>query len=119
MKKVLPVFLLLSFLALPFIVGAVDPGPVYPDPVTTICKILDAIKKIVLAIGFGIAVIMLVAGGIGYMTAGGDPEKSTKAKKLMINALIGVAIVLAATFIIALVQGLLSGGGVSLIGNPC
>ena len=113
MKKVLLVFLFLTFLALPLVASAAI------DPVITICNLLNKIKIIIAAVGFGIAAIMLIAGGISYMAAGGDPEKATKAKKLIINSLIGMAIVVGAVFLLALVEGLLSGAGVSLIGNPC
>lgn len=113
MKKVLPVFLTL-FLLMPLIASAQ-----YPDPILTICNILNIIKIIILAIGLGIGVIILIIGGIGYMVAGGDPEKATKSKKLIINALIGIVIVLAAAFILALVQGILVGAGISIFTNPC
>lgn len=112
MKKLLPVFLCSLFLV-PLVVYA------QVDPVDTICSILEVIQNIVLAIGLGIAVIILVVGGIQYMTAGGDAEKANSAKRLIINAIIGIAIVFAAAFILALVQGLLTEGGVTLLGNPC
>ena len=114
MKKVLAVSLFLFFLASPLIVFAQG-----VDPTVVACNILNKIKIVIAAIGFGIAVIILIAGGIGYMTAGGNEEKSTKAKKLMINAIIGIAIVFAAVFILALVEGLLVGAGISVLGNPC
>ena len=113
MKRVLKVSLFLGILVLPLAVSAAV------DPVVTICNILHTIKIIIAAIGFGIAVIMLIAGGIGYMTAGGNEEKATKARTMIINSLIGIAIVFAAVFILALVEGLLIGGGVTIIGNPC
>ena len=113
MKKLIPVFLF-AFLALPLFANA---APVAPLPI--ICTIFQTIKIILAAIGFGIAVIMIIWGGIQYMTAGGDPEKAGKARKMIINGLIGFAIVFAAIFILALVQGLLTGSGITLIGNPC
>jgi type IV secretory pathway VirB2 component (pilin) len=114
MKKVLAVSLFVSFLALPLIVNAAG-----VDPVGTVCNLLQVIKTIIAAIGFGIAIIVLIVGGIGYMTAGGNEEKATKSKKLMINAIIGIAIVFAAVFILALVQGLLAGADINVIGDPC
>jgi len=114
MKKVLAIFLFLSFLAVPLIVSAQG-----VDPVGITCNILNKIKVVIAAIGFGIAIIILIIGGINYMTSGGDEEKATKAKKMMINAIIGIAIVLGSVFIIALVQGLLVGAGISILGNPC
>ena len=114
MKKFLPVFLLLA-MALPLVASAAI------DPVLTICTLLNKIKVIIAAVGFGIAVIILIWGGIAYMTAGGNDEKATKARKLIVNAIIGIAIIFAATFILNLVEGLLIGGGITPnpFGNPC
>jgi len=114
MKKFLPVFLFLA-LALPLLANAAV------DPEGIICNILHKIKMIIAAIGFGIAVIMLIWGGIKYMTSGGSDEKATTAKKLIVNAVIGIVIIFAATFILALVEGLLVGAGVQInpFGNPC
>ncbi|OQB44068.1 MAG: hypothetical protein BWY03_00412 [Parcubacteria group bacterium ADurb.Bin159] len=46
-----------------------------------------------------IATIIIIIGGFMWMTSGGDEEKINKAKKLMINGLIGLAIVLVAYII--------------------
>lgn len=113
MKKALPIFLVLFVLALPLIANAAV------NPEIVVCNLLKNIEKIIAAIGFGLAVILLIAGGIGYMTAGGNPEKADKAKKLMINAIIGIVIVFAAIFILDLVAGLLSGSGISILTNNC
>jgi len=113
MKKALPIFLGLFLLALPLIVNAAV------NPEIVLCNLLKNIEKIIAAIGFGIAVILLIIGGIQYMTAGGNPEKAEKAKKLMINAIIGIAIVFAAIFILDLVAGLLSGSGIGILTNNC
>jgi len=43
-----------------------------------------------------IAVIMILVGGFKWMTAGGNEEKTEGAKKLLIAALIGLVIILAA-----------------------
>jgi len=113
MKKLLPVFLCFLFL-IPLVASAQ-----YPDPVVTICNILNVIKTIILAVGLGIAIIILIIGGIKYMTAGGDPEKAKGGRQMIINAIIGIAIVVAAAFILALVQGILVGAGISIFANPC
>lgn len=114
MKKIVPA-LVLILLVLPIVASAQD----YPDPVETICNILEVVKDILLAIGLGIAVIILIVGGIQYLTAGGNAEKAEGAKKLIINAVIGIVIILAAAFILALVQGMLVNTGISIFGNPC
>ena len=43
-----------------------------------------------------IFVIMFIVGGIQYLTSAGNEESSTKAKKLLIDAVIGIVIVVAA-----------------------
>ena len=43
-----------------------------------------------------IAVVMILIGGFRWMTAGGNEEKVESAKKLLIAALIGLVIILAA-----------------------
>ena len=114
MKKIIPV-LALTLLVLPLLAGAQQ----YPDPITTICNILEVVQNIILAIGLGIAVIVLIVGGIQYITAGGNAEKADGAKKLIINSIIGIIIILAAAFILALVQGLLVGSGITIFDSPC
>jgi len=55
-----------------------------------------------------IALLLVLYGGFVWMTAGGDPEKVNKAKKILINAFIGLAIMLLAfsitSFIISRLQ---------------
>jgi len=43
-----------------------------------------------------VAVVMILVGGFKWMTAGGNEEKTEGAKKLLIAALIGLVIILAA-----------------------
>jgi small neutral amino acid transporter SnatA (MarC family) len=38
-------------------------------------------------------IVMLLVGGVQYLTAMGNEEATTKAKKLLINAVIGIVIV--------------------------
>jgi hypothetical protein len=117
MKKLLAVFLFLSLLVLPLTVRA---QPVV-SAVCVVCGILNMIKTIVLAIGLGIAVILLVIGGIQYATAGSNMDKAANAKRLLINAVIGIAIVFAAAFILSLIQGTLVDAGIGfwIFVNPC
>jgi hypothetical protein len=60
-------------------------------------KIIDFILfKIILPL----AVLIIVVGGIMFLTAGGIPEKISKAKKLMTTVAIGVLIIFAAWLIV-------------------
>ena len=118
MKKVLVIFLFLFLLALPLIVFAQN----MCNPATeAICYLLNMVKWIVVAIGLGLAIIVIVIGGIQYATAGSNMEKAANSRKLMINGIIGIAIVFAAAFFITLIQGILIGGGLGayLSLNPC
>ena len=115
MKKFLLVFAL-TLLVVPFVVSA----QAAESAVTTVCNVLQIAKTIVAAIGFGIAVILLIVAGIKYMTAGGDADKAGSAKTGIINAVIGIVIVVAAIFIIGLAQGLVMDvGGTNLLSDPC
>jgi len=116
MKKFLPI---LAFVML--VVPAIALAQAGQTATEIICNVLQIAKNIVAAVGFGIAVILLIVAGIRYMTAGGDSEKAGSARTGIINALIGIVIVIAAVFLIALAQGLVSEvtGGINLLGNPC
>ena len=115
MKKILPV-VMLSLMVLPVFASAAG-----VSPESAICNILQRVKTILLAVGLGLAVLFLILGGIQYMISQGDDEKATKAKKMIINALIGIAIILAATFLLNVVEGFLGEAGMLLnpFGNPC
>lgn len=56
-----------------------------------------------------IAVVYLVYGGILYITAGGDAEKATKGRTAVINAIIGIIIILLAYVIVRWVGSILQG----------
>jgi hypothetical protein len=89
------------------------------DPVAAICNIFQVVKIILLAVGLGIAVIGLIIGGIRYMTSGGDTKKAESGRTMILNFLIGLIVILAAGFILALIQGFLARAGISMFGNPC
>lgn len=88
--------------------------PLNQEPVG-LQTIITNIANWVLWIAGAIAVIYLVYGGILYITAGGDETKASKGKTAIVNAVIGIAIILAALIIIRFVrqfiEGNVSGGG--------
>lgn len=98
------------------------------DPRVTIAKIIR------LLLGFLgiIAVVLILYAGFIWMTSGGNDEKISKAKAILKNAVIGLAIILASFGIVAFILKQLigatggngngsggggSGGGVSGLGN--
>ena len=50
-----------------------------------------------------VSTIMIIIGGLSYITAAGDPEKSNKGKQIIVYALIGFAIAILAKAIPAIV----------------
>lgn len=54
-----------------------------------------------------ILVLLIIYSGLLWMTSGGDEEKITKAKKTIINAVIGLIIILSANTIIRFVLSVL------------
>lgn len=66
---------------------------------TTFASIPDTISLIfntVITFSGVIFLFLLLFGGLTYLTAAGNEEGTTKAKKMMINAIVGLAITLAA-----------------------
>lgn len=57
-----------------------------------------AARIINVALGFLgiIAVVIVLLGGFKYMIAGGNEEKTTEARKLIVSGIIGLAIILSA-----------------------
>lgn len=55
-----------------------------------------------------IAVVMIVVGGFQYITAGGNEENSEKGKKVLINAVIGLVVVLLAFTIVRVINATLT-----------
>ncbi|OGY43746.1 MAG: hypothetical protein A3A02_01430 [Candidatus Buchananbacteria bacterium RIFCSPLOWO2_01_FULL_39_33] len=77
-------------------------------------NLITAIVRIVqLLLGFLgiIAVIMVLYGGFVWMTSGGDPAKIEKAKKILINTIIGIIIILSSYIITAFIIRALMGWG--------
>ena len=76
---------------------------------TSLPIIIGQVVKIVISLLGLIAAVIIIVGGFMWMTSGGEEEKITKAKKLMINGLIGLILVILAyaiaTFIISKLAG--------------
>jgi len=96
MKYLIYIFLLICALSFPMIVNA--------QAVNRLYTFLDSIAWILRAVGSALAIIVIIVGGIMYMTAGADESRVTNAKKTITYGLIGLVIVLAATFIIDLLD---------------
>jgi hypothetical protein len=110
-KKIVSAVALTGFLVSPFLVLAEittiqTPKDIFVDTTTLLAK-LNTITSWVFTILLVVAGLMLIVSGFFYITAAGDPEKIKKAKQMLINALIGVAVALAARGIVSTIQSLL------------
>ena len=97
MKKVLP-YLGLALLLVPLVAGAQAERGAWT--VEDIVAILDKVATWAYIIGVAIAIIVIIVGGISYMTAGGNEDRQKSAKKTIISGLIGAAIIVLAGIII-------------------
>lgn len=66
----------------------------------TFSSLLGQIIGIVLTIAAITAFIYLLVAGFGYITSGGDAEKATKARAGIVNALIGILVILVAYLVL-------------------
>ena len=79
----------------------------------TWCALIAGLQKaynIFLAVFGSIAVLMIIWGGIVYMTSNGNPEKTDQAKKILLYTIIGVVIVTATWGLISLAASLIKIG---------
>lgn len=67
-------------------------------------QLLPTVLTIVFTTVGAVALMLVVIGGVKYITASGDPQKMAQAKDTIIYSLIGLAIVLAAFSIVTLVM---------------
>ncbi len=74
-----------------------------------ISTVIGTIIKAVLGFLGTVALILVIYGGFLWMTAGGNEEKVTKARKLLLNAVVGLIIIVSAYSITTFVIGAISG----------
>lgn len=72
--------------------------------------LIENIGNWIFVILLAIAAIFLIVAGFFFVTAGGNPENVTKARQMLINALIGVAVGVGAKGLVAVVKSILAGG---------
>ncbi|MEA3272192.1 MAG: Ig-like domain-containing protein [Patescibacteria group bacterium] len=100
-KILLPIFAIFGiFLIVGNVFAQVDPGFVFGEELGLGTEDIRVTIARIIRIALGalgiIAVVAIIAGGVVYMTAGGDAKRIDIAKKIMINSVIGLAIILSA-----------------------
>ena len=73
-------------------------------------KIIGILNAVIAVLGI-VAVIVIIMGGIGYMTSSGDAGKVKKAKDTILYGVIGLVIVALSFAIVNFVIGNIIGGG--------
>jgi len=83
---------------------------VFENPLqqNNISDILTSLTALIRMLAIGLAAIMIIVSGIMIVTAIDDREKVNKGKNMLKWSLIGLAIALAASFIIGLIQELIA-----------
>jgi len=102
---------LFLFIGFPMFVFAGSPPPTTiqnPITATDFTILLTSIIGWVQNIAVLIAVLMIIYSGFLFMTAGGEEEKITKAKKTLIWSLVGLAILIMGENFITLIKNILS-----------
>ncbi|MFA5013625.1 MAG: hypothetical protein WC520_03650 [Candidatus Paceibacterota bacterium] len=97
----------ISVLLAPIFVNAevVLPPPIDPN----IMKILDRVFIFLSNIAFAVVPLMIIWAALIFITAGGNPEKITKARQIILYAVIGLVIILFSRGIIATIQWIIIG----------
>ena len=70
----------------------------------TVPNIVSAAIRLILVIAALVAFVFLIIGGIRWITAGGDKDKTAKAQQTLTAALVGLVIVFASWAIIKLIE---------------
>jgi hypothetical protein len=78
--------------------GHCTPVVGFPDGIWAIAL---AVSSMLLYLAGLVAVFSIIASGVMYMFAAGNPEKAASARKRLYNSLIGLAIVFAAAPVVA------------------
>jgi len=80
-----------------------------PSDSTDVPALVDQVISIILMIAGALAVIYLIYSGILYITAAGNPDAAKKGQQGIINAVIGIVIIILAYVILKAVVSTVSG----------
>jgi len=104
MKKFVSTIVASSLLVLPTL-GLAQPASA---PTVDVLQALDDVTNWLFALLLIVAVIYLILAGFYFITAQGDPDKVAKARNMVLYALIGVVVAVAAKGLVVLVRRVMS-----------
>lgn len=105
-KTILYSLILAGILAFPLhsVLAVTIPNPL---SVGSFEELLDAVVNFVFWIGITLAPVMLIIAGFIFVTSAGSPERVNTAKKWALYTIIGLAIVLLAKGLVAVLQSII------------
>lgn len=71
---------------------------------TELSELLVRIINVLLALAGLVAVVFLIVGGFRYITAGGNEEAAESGKKAIVNAVIGIVVIILSFVIVRVVS---------------
>lgn len=87
----------------------VDDYGIQADDQEGVVELIATVIDWALYISGAIAVVFVIIGGYRYLTSGGNEEQATTGRKTVINALIGLVIIMLAYVIVNVVVGFIVG----------
>lgn len=112
MKKIILSLAILAILIVPTLAMVATAPPIDALPATWWDSPWDMLENIIdglFVVLIFAAAITIVIGGYYFLTAGGDPDKVSKARQYIIYALIGVAVAFMARGLVILIEWVVSG----------
>ena len=106
LKIILSIFLF--SLLVPFFTKAITFGP--PFETKSFEELIDAIINFIFLVAIVIVPIMIIVAAFYFLTSGGNSEKISTAKKIILYTFIGLFIVLLGKGIVAIIKQVLGGG---------
>lgn len=107
MKKILSALILVSFLAVPIIIHAVEEAPLVFETTQGLINLINTIGNWLFAGILSLSAVFLIYSGFLFVTAQGDPGKVGQARDMLKYCLIGVVVAVAARGLVAVVQSIL------------
>jgi hypothetical protein len=89
-----------------------DSSGTNPAPLRDLETVFSRVVNIVLGAAGIVLFVMLVMGGIKYLTSGGDPKATEAAQKTLTSAIVGLIIVITAFLILRFVSAFTGSTGI-------
>jgi len=113
MKKILSTLILVSLIALfvlPSVIFVSAQGEQVEELVGSpeeVVTLIETLTNWLFTILLAVAVVFIIIAGWTFLTAGGNPDSVTKARQMLIYALIGIAVAVLAKSMPAIIKVLL------------